>query len=147
MIPASPLIPVTAQITKKIRVGGADGNFQEDSREMNSISADSNHCSGHHNLGFTTNETLHLSILLRRFHLTMHLADLAIGKFRTNQFIPLFQILDIHFFTLLYQRINNIDLPPFFYLFANGSIKTGTAIVKLMDSLDGFTARRQFVNN
>ena len=28
----------------------------------------------------TTNETLHLSILLRRFHLTMHLADLATGN-------------------------------------------------------------------
>ena len=35
--------------------------------------------------------------------------ELAIGKFRTNQFIPLFQILDIHFLTLLFQEIFNVD--------------------------------------
>lgn len=43
-----PHLSQSPEITKKNRVGRAGGNYQEESREMNSISVDCNQCSGHH---------------------------------------------------------------------------------------------------
>ena len=65
----------------------------------------------HHDLRLVAKKTLHLFLLLRRFHLAMHLADAAVRKSFTDMQVPFFQVFDVHLFALLNQRIDDVDLP------------------------------------
>jgi len=103
--------------------------------------------SGNHYLCFSTDKTLHFCILIRRFHLPMHLTDFIIRKFITDGCISFLQILDVNLFAFLDQRINNIYLPTFINLLTNAFIKAFPPIIKLMDGLNRLTPRRQFIDD
>ena len=77
----------------------------------------------------------------------MHLADLIFWKLLANVHVTLFQVLDVHLFTLLYQRIHDVYLTAFLNLFPHELVHAFPAVVKLMNGLDRLSAGRQFIND
>ena len=116
-------------------------------RGIGHIHADFYHGSSHHNLGFVSQETLHFFLFLGRFHLTVHLADLVFWELLTDVHVTLFQVLDVHLFALLYQRIHDVYLTSFLNLFPHEFVHAFPTVVKLMNGLNRLSAGRQLIND
>ena len=103
------------------------------------------HGGGNENLGLSLHKLLHLCLFFGRFHPAVNLAQMELRKSLLQRLITFFQILQVHLLALLDQRENNIDLSAQINLPADALIETGELIVKLMQRLNRFSARRQLV--
>ena len=77
----------------------------------------------------------------------MHHADGVLREDLLYLTEPLFEIFQVDFLTLLYQRVDNIDLPALLDLPAYRLIELGAPVVVAMYRCDGLAAGRQLVDD
>ena len=105
------------------------------------------HGGGHKDASLAAGKPLHLSIFVGRFHLAMHLTDLAVREIAANLSITILEVLEVHLFALLNQGIDNINLTPLIHLHLYFLVDAVTVIVEHVDGVDGFTTRWEFVDD
>ncbi len=94
-------------------------------------------------LGLSLHKLLHLCLFFGRFHPAVNLAQAELRKSLLQRLITFFQILQVHLFALLDQREDDINLSAQINLPADALVETGQLIIKLMQCLNRFSARRQ----
>ena len=77
----------------------------------------------------------------------MHHADGILRKDFTNGMVTVLEILQIHLLALLDKGINNIDLPPRFYLATHKLIERSTLRIVTVLGSNGLAAWRQLVDD
>ena len=97
----------------------AFGVFNHHHRSVRHVHTHFYHRRSHHYVSFAVDKLAHFLVLLCRLKFAVHTTDIVILELRTNLFIPVLQVLNVHLLTLLDERIDHIYLAPLLQLLAH----------------------------
>ena len=133
----------------KLRESEALGALDHDDRRVRHVDADLDHGRGDHDVRDAAFEQVHAVLLVGGLHLAVHDDGHVLRRRKClyDAGIAVLQVLIVHFFGLLDQRVDDVDLPSPLDLVADESEYPEPVRIAVMNGFHRLAARRQLVDH